>query len=180
MTQYQQFELSNKPQHRNTWTSLPGGSGSYVTLTSIEADGNRETTPHKTHHHRDFFKRPSKGEGKYDKFLNPYDGRLSDLVVQSSTPVLNSTSRARWRRTGIANGSPWMIRVSNWAMSRDHGSEKTVQTDVWKAIQRWIPASLALAAIVGLKCVKFRGSVVDTAVSDQLSHPSSCHPLQLW
>ena len=170
MKQDQQFELSDNSQRRTTSTLLQGGSVSYVTLPSMEADGSRETTPHEIHHHRDFFKRPSKGKRGYDKFLNPYDGRLCDLVVQSSTEVLNSTSRARWRRTNIRNGSPWMIRVSNWAMSRDHGSEKTVQTDVWLATQRWIPASLALAVIVGLKCDKFRGLVADTAVSDQPSH----------
>ena len=170
MKQDQQFELKDNSQRRTTSTFLEGGSGSYEALTSVEADGIRETTPQEIHHHRDFFKRPSKGERGYDKFLNPYDGRLCDLVVQSSTEVLNSTSCARWRRTKIRNGSPWMIRVSNWAMSRDHGSDKTVQTDVWIAIQRWIPASLALAVIVGLKCDKFRGLVADTAVSDQPSH----------
>ena len=178
MTQSQEFELSNKPQHPTTSTSLQGGSGSYKTSTSMEAARTRETPPHKIHHHRDCFKRPSKSERGYDKFLNPYDGRLCDLVVQSSTAVLNSTSHARWRRINIGNGSPWMIRIANWAMSRDHGSEETVQTDVGKAIQRWIPASLALAVIVGLKCVKFGGLVTDIPVSDQPSHPCGRHSIQ--
>ena len=126
--------LSDNPQRRTTSTSLQGGSESYVNSTSMEADEIGGTTPHKVHHHRAFFKRPSKGEGAYDKFLNPYDGRLCDLVVQSSTAVLTSTSRTPWRHINIGNGSSWMIRISNWAMSRDPGSEKKDQTDVWKAI----------------------------------------------
>ena len=55
-------------------------------------------------------------------------------------------------------------------MSRDHGSEKKVQTDFWKALPRWIPASLGLAVIVGLKCVEARGLIANTAVLDQPYH----------
>ena len=92
--------------------------------------------------------RPFKGEPGNDKFLNPYDGRLCDLVVQSSGEVFKSKSGARWSRTYLRSGSPWMIRISNWALSRDHGSKETVGTDVTVAILRWIPACFALAIVV--------------------------------
>ena len=39
-----------------------------------------------------------------------------------------------------------------------------------KQYNRWIPASLGLAIIVGLKCVEARGLVADTSVSDQPYH----------
>ena len=100
------------------------------------------------HYHRDIFHRPFKGKRRNDMFLNPYDGRLCDLVVQSSSGVLEWNPPARWYRTDLRNGSPWIIRLSNWALSRDHGSAEKVGTNAGEAILRWIPACLALAIVV--------------------------------
>lgn len=41
-----------------------------------------------------------------------------------------------------------MIRLSNWAMSRDRGPEDEVRTNIWLATLRWIPACLGLAILV--------------------------------
>ena len=99
-------------------------------------------------YHRDLLGRPFIGIDVNDKFLNPYDCRLCDLTVQCSREVFESTSEARWYRKPLRNASPWVIRLSNWAMSRDHGSEDNVGTDRWVAILRWIPACLGLAFLV--------------------------------
>lgn len=118
--------------------------------TSTKASGAGRSEDRRDFYHRDLFRRPFKGKNSNDKFLNPYDGRLCDLVVQGSKEVLQSNSGARWFRKGLKNGSSWRYRLSNWAMSRDHGSEDTVGTDVGVAIIRWIPACLALAVVVSL------------------------------
>ena len=99
-------------------------------------------------YHRDFLGRNFTGYDLNEKFLNPYDGRLCFLVVQSSQDVQQSNPEATWYRTRVRNGSPWMIRISNWAMSRDHDSETPVGADIATAVRRWIPACLALALIV--------------------------------
>ncbi|KAL8823260.1 MAG: hypothetical protein Q9191_006024, partial [Dirinaria sp. TL-2023a] len=92
------------------------------------------------HNHRDLFRRFFKGKDWHEKFLSPYDGRLCDLIVQSSNEVPNSPyevpnegSKARWLRTGLCKRGPWIIRLSNWAMSRDHASEDKVGTDIGTA-----------------------------------------------
>ena len=99
-------------------------------------------------YHRDFLKRPYRGLNQRDKFLNPYNGTLCDLVVQSSDQILNSESKARWLRVGIRNGSPWLIRLSNWALSCDHGSPDNVKTHIPTAALRWIPACIAILVAV--------------------------------
>ena len=106
-------------------------------------------------YHRDLLRRPFKGKDVNDKFLNPYDGRLCDLTVQCSREVFESASGARWFRKSLGNGSPWVIRLSNWAMSRDHGSEDNVRTDCRVALQRWIPACLGLAILVSPSSVAY-------------------------
>ena len=106
-------------------------------------------------YHRDLLQRPFKGIDENDKFLSPYDGRLCDLTVQSSREVFESASGARWFRKRLQNASPWMIRLSNWAMSRDHGSEDDVRTDIWLATLKWIPACLGLAVLVNPSSVAY-------------------------
>ena len=121
----------------------------YSRSPSMEANATQDLGyQNKNHHHRDLFRRPFKGKDWNEKFLDPYDGRLCDLIVQSSDGILKKASKARWLRTGVHNGSPWIIRISNWAMSRDHGSEDLVGTHFETATLRWIPACLGLTIIV--------------------------------
>ena len=152
MTEHQQLEpveLGPLSYTRVASSSVQADLDTYQSSPSMEDKGAGSSAFQKAFHcHRDLFMRPFKGEQGNDKFLNPYDGRLCDLVVQSSEEVLFSEPRVRWFRTRLRNGSPWMIRISNWALSRDHGSKKPVGTDVREAILRWIPACFALAIVV--------------------------------
>ncbi|KAL8717734.1 MAG: hypothetical protein Q9225_005045 [Loekoesia sp. 1 TL-2023] len=101
-------------------------------------------------YHRDYLKRKFTGYEINENFLSPYDGRLCPLIIQSSEDVLQSQPKSTWHRKGIRHGSPWMIRIANWAMSRDHGSEDSVGTDVAVARRRWLPACLALSLLISL------------------------------
>lgn len=152
--------------------------------TSTKASGAGRSEDRRDFYHRDLFRRPFKGKNSNDKFLNPYDGRLCDLVVQGSKEVLESNSGARWFRKGLKNGSSWIYRLSNWAMSRDHGSKDTVGTDVGTdvgvAIIRWIPACLALAVVVSSIINQVRGEVTNAAVSGQSPYSSGRNTFQLW
>ena len=117
--------------------------------TSSQEDGKsgKSETP-KLGFHRDLLKRDLVRFDTNEKFLNPYDGSLCTLIVQSSRSVQHSNPMATWYRTKLRNGSPWMIRISNWAMSRDLISEDSVRTDVLQVTIRWIPACIALALVV--------------------------------
>lgn len=143
------IEMQTAPQQQPNQRFDQEATEVYRRLSSTEAILVQDPGyQNEVHHHRDIFGRPFKGKDWNEKFLNPYDGRLCDLIVQSSNEVLNLKPGARWLRTRLHNGSPWIIRLSNWAMSRDHGSEKQVGTDIPTATLRWIPACLGLAMIV--------------------------------
>ena len=100
--------------------------------------------------HRDLLGRLSEGENRTDKTVSPYGARLCDLHVQASRDVLAGNSKAIWYRQSLRNGSPWMIRLSNWALSRDHGPDEPAKTNLARANLRWIPAYCALAFIVSV------------------------------
>lgn len=132
-------------------------------------------------YHRDFLKRNHTGYDINEHFLDPYDGRLCRLVVQGSPDVLQSPSKITWYRTEVRDGSPWMIRISNWALSRDRGSEDDLGTDFAKAVCRWIPACLALSVVVSCNAISMMSSLADgLRTLDDHSRPSSGYSLQLW
>ena len=115
----------------------------------LQEDGNSgELDKLQLWFHRDFLKRDTVSFNTNEKFLNLYDGSLCDLEVQTSRSVQRPNSKATWYRTELRNGSPWMIRVSNWAMSRELVSTDEVRTNTSKAALRWVPACIALALLV--------------------------------
>ncbi|KAI4227053.1 MAG: hypothetical protein LQ349_006783 [Xanthoria aureola] len=87
-------------------------------------------------HHRDLLRRPYSGR-RDTRFLNPKDGRPTELVVQSSKEVLANKSGADWARKSIDNKGSWMFRVAHWA-SADGAS----------SIARWLPACAVLAIVL--------------------------------
>ena len=154
------IEMQTGPQQQPDQKIDQGASEVYQRSSSTEANVVQDLEyQNKVHHHRDLSRRPFQGKDWNEKSLSPYDGRLYDLIVQSSNEVLVSSSRARWLRKGLHNGSPWIIRLSNWAMSRDHGSEDRVGTDIRTATLRWIPACLGLAIIVSFSMRYIDGQI---------------------
>ncbi|KAL8799476.1 MAG: hypothetical protein Q9200_007532 [Gallowayella weberi] len=101
-------------------------------------------------YHRDFLKRPLISDihnRDVDLFLNPYDGRLAPLIVQCSGEISRDDRSTPWSHTSIKSGSPLMIRLSNWAMSRVPSSEGSMHSSISKAALRWIPACCALVLV---------------------------------
>lgn len=106
------------------------------------------STSRRKYVHRDRMRRIFEGENRRDKALNPYDSRLQDLVVQCSPGVLEGRSQLTWSRQPLRNRSPYMIRLSNWALSREYMSGKEPETNTASAMVRWVPACLALLFVV--------------------------------
>lgn len=172
------IDMTSRPQPLNASRSVEEDRDSYEHSPSMETGEAEKVEHQEKSYHRDLYRRPFTNKPSKDKFLNPYDGRLCDLVVQSSKEILESNS-AQWSRKGLQNGSPWMIRLSNWAMSRDHESEETVGIHTQETILRWIPACLALAMVVSSAHNYVRGDTADVSVSDQSSHSSGRHVFSL-
>ena len=141
-------------EHPRAGVSSDAGMGDPFSDASVQEDGKsgvlREAIVDlRRGFYRDFLKRDLIAIDGNEKFLNPYDGCLSVLIVQCSQHVQTSNPQATWHRTELKNGSPWMIRISNWAMAREIISEDIVRTNISIAAVKWIPACIALACVVG-------------------------------
>lgn len=115
--------------------------------------------------HLDYFHREH--TGPYDEqYLDPLDGRVCRLIVQSTNPVYDQENDTTWRRTYIRNVSPTIIRLA-WfpyaTLSYDDTSisgsprlkDKIIpKNSVWTSQQwtqvclRWIPACIGLMVLV--------------------------------
>ncbi|KAI4250308.1 MAG: hypothetical protein L6R42_008764, partial [Xanthoria sp. 1 TBL-2021] len=87
-------------------------------------------------HHRDFLRRPYSGQ-RDTRFLDPKDGRPTELVVQSSEEVLAHKSGADWTRKTIDNEGPWIFRLAHWATA-----------DGQSSVTLWLPACAVLTVVL--------------------------------
>lgn len=115
--------------------------------------------------HRDVFRRKHAGLND-DRFLDPLDGRVRKLFVQTVSHIYNSENDRTWRRTYIENVSPYIIRLAYWPYShmpdltrgfpthRDAPETSILRMGTWKQEQwihvgvRWLPACLGLLILV--------------------------------
>lgn len=115
--------------------------------------------------HLDVFRREYEGL-KDDRYLDPLDGRVQKLVVQSTEAIYNQRNDTTWRRTYMRNVSPYIIRLAYWAMpSVPSSQESSAITDErkshavtalasWKKEQwmhvgqRWLPTCIGLLIMV--------------------------------
>jgi hypothetical protein len=65
-----------------------------------------------TYRHIDWFEREHVGDYD-DRYLSPYDGKISKLVVQAVDEIYDNTTNNTWRRTFVRNISPLYLRIAN-------------------------------------------------------------------
>lgn len=65
--------------------------------------------------HRDSLGRMVHGR-RDDRLISSTDGRLVPLVVMSTRKVLQSKAEATWKRTGLVDDIPGVLRVMFWAL----------------------------------------------------------------
>ncbi|EXJ60457.1 hypothetical protein A1O7_04610 [Cladophialophora yegresii CBS 114405] len=115
--------------------------------------------------HRDVFRRKFAGLNE-DRYLNPLDGRVEKLFVQTISELYDTDNATTWRRTYIDNVSPWIIRLAYWPYSHmpdprrpyslDYAVRKTSPSGIraWKQEQwvhvgvRWLPACFGLLVLM--------------------------------
>lgn len=115
--------------------------------------------------HLDVFHR--KFEGLADeKFLEPLDGRVRRLVVQTIGPIYDTENDTTWRRTYVRNVSPLIIRLAWMPYAGLPYDDTTISESeslkdkivpkgiVWTSQQwtqvclRWVPACVGLLVLV--------------------------------
>jgi hypothetical protein len=133
----------------------------YRTTTKDEPNGDKKSESK----HLDVFRREYEGP-EDDRYLNPLDGRVQKLVVQSTKATYNQTNSTTWRRTYMRNVSPYIVRLAYWPVSSLPSSqESSAITDErksheitalasWKKEQwmhvgqRWLPTCIGLLIMV--------------------------------
>lgn len=115
--------------------------------------------------HQDYFRRKYQGWNE-DRYLDPLDGSLRRLFVQTVDELYDTENDTSWRRTYIKNISPWILRVAYWPYSRmpdassihstKHSMRRELKTraDTWDWTQWvqvagcWLPACIGLLILV--------------------------------
>jgi hypothetical protein len=125
-----------------------------------------------------------------DRYLNPHDGRLVELVVQTTDELMRRPTNSTWKRAPIRNVTPLMLRIVCWTMStvsmnpdqmeeRGRGDEESSlnpekayrrdlrsppKEDDWGEVcVKWLPACLALFVLVGSYLLLVTGRVFSWA-----------------
>ncbi|TKA61519.1 hypothetical protein B0A49_08340, partial [Cryomyces minteri] len=110
-------------------------------------DGRRYDSS-QTHRHQDSMARIWNGVVD-DRYLSPYDGHVSKLVVQTTDEIYDNPGNSTYRRTYIRNISPSKLRLAHWPTSHiDYVSGKSQSGDIAWVIAKWIPAALALTIML--------------------------------
>jgi hypothetical protein len=167
--------------HESAWFSwsIPHSyqiPGRYYSITvGREPNGNKSELKH-----LDVFRREHEGR-EDDRYLDPVDGRVQKLVVQSTRATYNQRNNTTWRRTYMRNVSPYIIRLAYWPVSSVPSSqESNAVTDErmsheitamasWKKEQwmhvglRWLPTCIGLLIMV---CWIAAGIFVPVVFSD--------------
>ncbi|KAK5086065.1 hypothetical protein LTR70_007495 [Exophiala xenobiotica] len=116
--------------------------------------------------HQDAFRRRFEGWDE-DRFLDPLNGKVRKLFVQTVDEMYDVPNDTSWRRTYIRNISPWLLRLAWWPyshMPNDAVSGSTTHKRTMKGIvaalqarvgnwdaQQWAQMSVYwLPACVGL------------------------------
>jgi hypothetical protein len=114
--------------------------------------------------HRDCLQRVL-DEREEDRYLSPFDGHLSKLVVQGTDDIYNSQSNSTWRRTFVRNVSSPLIRVANWAMNSVPADPSTWTFQDWSIVSgKWV---LSCTVLLLLVCA---GPAGKSCLSDKLAN----------
>ena len=125
------------------------------------------------HRHRDAMRRVWRGSDD-DRFLDPVNGRIRDLIVQATSDIYDEPNKTTWRRVWMRNTSSHIVRLAYWAVGSSRTLESRIIRDVdwghrlndpidnrhrsdstqwsWQELQpaviRWLPSCIGLLFLV--------------------------------
>lgn len=98
--------------------------------------------------HRDAMRRIWNGV-EDDRYLNPNDGRVNDLVVQATNDVYDGPANSTWRRTYVRNVSSIIVRVAQWPFTKVPRDSKQWSRENWTIVGLWwLPTCISLLVVV--------------------------------
>lgn len=98
--------------------------------------------------HRDAMRRLWNGMDD-DRYLSPFDGRVKDLVVQTTNEIYDGRTNSTWRRTYIRNVSSIIVRVAQWPFSKVPNDSIEWTRDNWITVSLWwLPTCITLLVVV--------------------------------
>ncbi|ORY04878.1 hypothetical protein BCR34DRAFT_53798 [Clohesyomyces aquaticus] len=102
------------------------------------------------HRHLDWFEREWVGDYD-DRYISPYDGKISKLVVQAVDNVYDGPANSTWRRTFVRNIAPLYMRLANWPLNHvDYARNGGPTSEDWPMIcVKWFFAAIAITFVVG-------------------------------
>ncbi|MCJ1262456.1 hypothetical protein MMC22_002326 [Lobaria immixta] len=133
--------------HRNFFH--PRAKYSWATPNSYQLAGQSYTA--RDHwRHRDAMRRIWNGV-EDDRYLNPDNGRVNRLVVQTTNIVYDGPTNSTWRRTYIRNASSIIVRVAQWPFTKVPRDSKQWSRENWTFVGLWwLPTCISLLVVMSL------------------------------
>ena len=106
----------------------------------------------KTFRHRDGLGRIYEGPPD-DRFLNPLDGTVKELVVQCTDALYRGHKNSTYKRTFIRNVSPITLQIATWPISHIYDEPRSRSKKLWDNIRwavKWPIACYVLNNLVNL------------------------------
>jgi hypothetical protein len=98
---------------------------------------------------QDIFQRIYKERIEEDRYINPDDGLLVELIVQCTDKVYSGPLNSTYKRTFIRNIAPKTLRIANWPMAHlDYGPKDQQRWALFLMAVKWPMTCFALYCIV--------------------------------
>ena len=82
-------------------------------------------------------------------YLSPYDGRLTEILVQCTQEIYDADPNSTWKRTFILNNHPMIIQVTNWIFAvLPAGGQKPSNKELAIIGLKWIGSCVAILLLV--------------------------------
>lgn len=98
--------------------------------------------------HRDAMRRVWNGL-EDDRYLDPKDGKINSVVVQTSDNVYDGSLNSTWKRTYVRNVSSTIVRVAQWPFKKVPKEKEKWTKQEWTVVGLWwLPTCISLLLVV--------------------------------
>ncbi|KAJ6020840.1 hypothetical protein N7540_006344 [Penicillium herquei] len=114
-------------------------------------------------HHKDHFQRVFSGKAD-ERFLDPEDGRVKELIVQCTDDFLKVARDSKYKRRSIRDVSPLTLRIANWALRGFDADPEGKGYDFLHYLEaaiKWPISCLFLSVVMGLPGISDGGEIVN-------------------
>ncbi|KAL5326555.1 hypothetical protein ACEPPN_004241 [Leptodophora sp. 'Broadleaf-Isolate-01'] len=171
-------ENRDDSSYRVTRTPLSGHLGNFFSRSNVfrivssphvvQKAGSWQSSEEKFRH-QDSLQRVHEGPSD-DRYINPVDGRVMELIVQCADRVYRGPRNSTYRRTYIRNVAPIMLRVADWPSQHlDDDEQKSRGAKIWGRflfVVKWPITCFVLNHIIGIPYFAMPGTVFNNGCYD--------------